>query len=158
MRLCRCLLTCSSAARWLPRGEGLGTILAGWIPVEIAGIAVVLTAIIGYFTGRQVPPAPPMTERTKLDYNFIRASIALIKATTREEVMRIAEFVLTTAQGLQRMGHTPPLICSLSIGACLVGPEGDFNDWYASADAALYRAKRDGGNRVEWQDNRPMPA
>ena len=82
----------------------------------------------------------------------------LIKATTRDEVMRIAEFVLTTAQGLQRMGHTPPLICSLSIGACLVGPEGDFNDWYASADAALYRAKRDGGNRVEWQDNRPMPA
>ena len=61
----------------------LGTILAGWIPVEIAGVAVVLTAIIGYFTGRQVPPAPPMTERTKLDYNFIRASIALIKATMK---------------------------------------------------------------------------
>jgi len=61
----------------------LGTILAGWIPVEVAGVAVVLTAIIGYFTGRQVPPAPPMTEATKLDFNFIRASIALIKATTR---------------------------------------------------------------------------
>ncbi len=39
--------------------------------------------MIGYATGRQVPPAPPMTEATKLDFNFIRASIALIKATTR---------------------------------------------------------------------------
>ena len=61
----------------------LGTILAGWIPVEVAGFAVVFTAILGYFTGRQVPAAPPMTERTKLDYNFIRASIALIKATMK---------------------------------------------------------------------------
>ena len=61
----------------------LGTILAGWIPVEVAGVAVVLTAMIGYATGRQVPPAPPMTEATKLDFNFVRASIALIKATTR---------------------------------------------------------------------------
>ena len=61
----------------------LGTILAGWIPVEVAGIAVVLTAVIGYFTGRQVPPAPPMTDATKLDFNFIRASITLIRATTR---------------------------------------------------------------------------
>ena len=61
----------------------LGTILAGWIPVEVAGVAVVITAIIGYFTGRQVPPAPPMTEATKLDFNFIRASIALIRATMK---------------------------------------------------------------------------
>lgn len=61
----------------------LGTILAGWIPVEIAGIAVVATAAIGYVTGRQVPTAPPMTDPTKLDYNFIRASIALIKATMK---------------------------------------------------------------------------
>ncbi|WP_373488960.1 MFS transporter [Blastomonas sp.] len=61
----------------------LGTILAGWIPVEVAGIAVVITAIIGYLTGRQVPPAPPMTDQRKLDYNFIRASITLIRATMK---------------------------------------------------------------------------
>ena len=33
--------------------------------------------------GGGAPPAPPMTEATKLDFNFVRASIALIKATTR---------------------------------------------------------------------------
>ena len=31
-------------------------------------------------------------------------------------------------------------------------PAKDWNDWYAHADAALYRAKRLGGNRVHWQD------
>lgn len=61
----------------------LGTILAGWIEVEVAGVAVVVTAVIGYMIGRQVPPAPPMTEPTKLDYNFIRASISLIRATMK---------------------------------------------------------------------------
>ena len=39
-----------------------GTILAGWIPVQIAAIAVVVTAMIGYFAGRQVPPAPAQGE------------------------------------------------------------------------------------------------
>jgi len=59
----------------------LGTILAGWIPVEVAGIGVVLTAFIGYGAGRQVPPAPPMTDQRTLDFNIIRASIALVRAT-----------------------------------------------------------------------------
>ena len=78
----------------------LGTILAGWIPVEIAGVAVVLTAIIGYFTGRQVPPAPPMTERTKLDYNFIRASIALIKATMKVKRVFLAIIAISFFWGV----------------------------------------------------------
>lgn len=37
-----------------------GTILAGWIPVEWAAVGVIVTAVIGYVAGRQVPPAPPM--------------------------------------------------------------------------------------------------
>lgn len=58
-----------------------GTILAGLIAVEIAAIAVVLVAIIGFLSGRKVPPAPPMAERVKLDFHIIRASIALVNAT-----------------------------------------------------------------------------
>lgn len=82
----------------------------------------------------------------------------LVKATTREEVTRIAQFVLSSAEGLQRMGPVPPLVCSLSIGACLVEPEGDFRDWHATADAALLRARQGGGNRMEWQDAPVRPA
>lgn len=59
----------------------LGTILAGVIPVEAAAIGVVLTAIVGYFSGRHVPPAPPLAAAEKLDFHFIRASVALVGAT-----------------------------------------------------------------------------
>ena len=44
-------------------------------------------------------------------------------------------------------------MCTVSLGACLIDAERDWNDWYAQADMALYRAKRLGGNRVEWQDD-----
>ncbi len=58
-----------------------GTILAGWIPVEVAAIATVATALIGYIAGRQVPTAPPLMEPEKLDWNVWRASKKLIGAT-----------------------------------------------------------------------------
>ena len=61
-----------------------GTILAGWIDVEWAALCVVLTAIAGYFSGRKVPPAPPMIPAQPLDYHFVRSSIALIRNTMAE--------------------------------------------------------------------------
>ena len=76
----------------------------------------------------------------------------VIKASTQVELMRMAEFVISTARALHRMQPSPPQIATLSIGACLVSPEQEWDDYYALADAALYRAKRLGGNRVEWQD------
>ena len=82
----------------------------------------------------------------------------LVKAETRDEVMRYAEFVVGTAHGLMQMPQVPPLICNLSLGACQVDPRREWNDWYARADAALYRAKRLGGNRVEWQEQVKAPA
>lgn len=76
----------------------------------------------------------------------------LLKAAHRDEMLRYADFVVSTARALQDMQSGPPLICPLSVGACLMDPDRDWNDWYAQADKALYRAKRAGGNRVEWQD------
>ena len=83
----------------------------------------------------------------------------LVPADSREQAMRYAEFVLAMAQRLLQLPQMPPLICPLSIGACLVAAEdeGEWADWYACADLALYRAKRLGGNRVEWQDS-ALPA
>ena len=76
----------------------------------------------------------------------------LLKAAHRDEMLRYADFVVSTAHSLQQMQPEPPLITTLSVGACLMDPERDWNDWYAQADKALYRAKSVGGDRVEWQD------
>lgn len=61
-----------------------GTILAGWIPVEVAAAAVILTALLGYVVSREVPPAPPMIESQLVDRHIIRASIRLIRDTMHQ--------------------------------------------------------------------------
>ena len=59
-----------------------GTIIAGVIPVEVAAASVVVTAVIGYLTAQQVPPAPPEADAdTPPDWHIIRASARLISAT-----------------------------------------------------------------------------
>ena len=51
------------------------------------------------------------------------------------------------------MHHNPPQMTTLSLGACTIGTvEEDWEHWYTQADTALYRAKRLGGDHVEWQD------
>jgi len=67
-----------------------GTILAGWIDVEWAAVGVILTAIVGYFAGRQVPPAPPMTEAEPLDWNLWRSSKQLIRKTMDDQRVFLA--------------------------------------------------------------------
>ena len=69
-----------------------GTIMAGWIPVQWAAVAVVVTAVIGYFIGREVPPAPPQNGVEPLDYHFIRASWDLVRNTTHDR--RVFEAIL----------------------------------------------------------------
>ncbi len=59
----------------------LGTIVSGLIPVEAAAAGVVVTALIGYATGRQVPPAPPEVAAQPIDWNIWRSSITLVSAT-----------------------------------------------------------------------------
>ena len=59
----------------------LGTVTAGWIPIEGAAAGVLIVAVIGWFSGRQVPPAPREGPPLKLDYNPFTASWRLISAT-----------------------------------------------------------------------------
>jgi len=76
----------------------------------------------------------------------------LVGAERQADIVRIAQFVVDTAQALYKLQPSPPQIATLSIGACPVSPAQAWDDWYASADAARYGAKRLVGNRVEWQD------
>jgi len=61
-----------------------GTILAGYLPVQWAAAAVIATAIVGYLTSRQVPPAPPYERGQPLDWNLLRASFNLVRSTMHQ--------------------------------------------------------------------------
>ena len=78
----------------------------------------------------------------------------LVQGQGREEAARIAGYIVDSARILQRMHSKPPQMTTLSVGGCVIGSaDGDqWERWYTQADTALYRAKRLGGDRVEWQD------
>lgn len=76
----------------------------------------------------------------------------LVHGQHRGELERMGDYMLGSARMLQKMHSKPPQMTSLSIGACLIVDDGNWEDWYTKADTALYRAKRLGGDRVEWQD------
>ena len=59
----------------------MGTVVAGWVSIEIASGLVILIAVIGWFIGRMVPPAPREGPKLKLNYNPFTASWRLIGAT-----------------------------------------------------------------------------
>ena len=58
-----------------------GTIMAGIIPVQAAAAGIILTAAIGWLSGRQVPAAPSLLERQPIDFHIIRSSITLVRGT-----------------------------------------------------------------------------
>lgn len=67
-----------------------GTIVAGWISVDAAAIAVVAVALVGYLAGRQIPPAPPMCKPEPLDFHVVRASIRLVRTTMHDRRVFLA--------------------------------------------------------------------
>lgn len=58
-----------------------GTILAGFISPALTAAAVIGVAVLGWFAGRQVPPAPPVHEEHSVDWHIVRASVTLVRAT-----------------------------------------------------------------------------
>lgn len=67
-----------------------GTIVAGWISVETAAIAVVAVAGLGFFAGSKVPPAPPLCKPEPLDFHVVRSSITLVRTTMRDRRVYLA--------------------------------------------------------------------
>lgn len=72
-----------------------GTILAGWIPVQWAAVGVIVTAVIGYFTSRAVPPAPPHHEPEPLDFHLLRASYDLVRNTSHDRRVFLAVMAIS---------------------------------------------------------------
>ena len=72
-----------------------GTILAGWIPVQWAAAGVIVTAVIGYFTSRAVPPAPPHHEPEPLDFHLFRASYDLVRNTSHDRRVFLAVMAIS---------------------------------------------------------------
>ncbi|NNM76732.1 MFS transporter [Sphingomonas sp. ID1715] len=60
-----------------------GTITAGFIThrPDIAAALVMIVATLGWFAGRQVPPAPPVHEEHGVDWHIVRSSFRLVNAT-----------------------------------------------------------------------------
>ncbi|WP_374944827.1 MFS transporter [Sphingomonas sp.] len=59
----------------------LGTIIAGYVSSEAAAAGVMGVALIGWYAGRRVPPAPPQAAPLAIDYNPLRASWRLVSGT-----------------------------------------------------------------------------
>ncbi|ODP36190.1 MFS transporter [Sphingomonas turrisvirgatae] len=59
----------------------LGTVIAGWVSIETAGWLTLMVAIMGWFVGRMVPPAPRQGAKLALNFNPFTASWRLIANT-----------------------------------------------------------------------------
>jgi MFS family permease len=67
-----------------------GTIVAGWIGVHWAAVAVVAIACVGYLTSRSIPPAPRQGDCEPLDLNVLRSSYNLVKCTLHDRRVFLA--------------------------------------------------------------------
>ncbi len=88
-----------------------GTILAGWIPIEVAAVVVIVTALVGFLTAQYVPAAPPMMLPEPLDWNIVRSSITLVRMTTRHPrvILAIAAISFFWTIGAVLFIQFPPL-------------------------------------------------
>jgi hypothetical protein len=58
----------------------MGTIAGGLLDAHHAAYAVVVVAVVGMLSARAIPPAPPLVE-IELDWNVLRSSVRLVRAT-----------------------------------------------------------------------------
>jgi MFS family permease len=89
-----------------------GTIVAGLISAQTAAFGVVIVAVVGWFAGRQVPPAPPIGTPDAIDYNIFRASYRLVYGTLhiRRLFLAILSISLFWAIGAVLFIQFPPLV------------------------------------------------
>ena len=89
-----------------------GTITGGIVSSNQAAVGVLLVALLGWLTGRQVPPAPPLIEDAGVDFHIIRSSIKLVSDTmhVRRLFLAILAISFFWAQGAVLAAQFPPLV------------------------------------------------
>lgn len=75
----------------------------------------------------------------------------LNNATSRKEVLSTANDICRRVEGIS-MENVKASIFTISIGVAFAAPGDSFDDLYRRADELLYRAKREGKNRVYAED------
>jgi len=90
----------------------LGTIVGGIIPPAASAGLVLFVAVAGWFTGRAVPPAPPVAATPPIDRHIIRASIALVRQTMHipRLFLAIGAISFFWAVGAVLAAQFPPLV------------------------------------------------
>ena len=74
----------------------------------------------------------------------------LVRNGGRAAIAGAAGFILDAVSSLGERYQDETMICPISIGAVQMRPDSNWNEAYNQADGALYRAKREGGQRVCW--------
>ena len=89
-----------------------GTILAGFINHHVAAAGVIVIAVIGWFAGREVPPAPAIGNDHAIDWNIFRASYRLVSATmhVRHLFLAIVSISFFWMIGAVLFVQFPPLV------------------------------------------------
>ncbi|WP_420382311.1 MFS transporter [Novosphingobium sp.] len=77
-----------------------GTILAGFISVQWAAMAVVAVAIIGRIAAQSVPCAPPVHACQRIDLHVIRSSVNLVRMTMRHPRVFLAIAAISVFWGV----------------------------------------------------------
>jgi MFS family permease len=92
----------------------MGTIAGGLVKPPAAAAGVLIVALLGWFAGRQVPPAPPEPDApvAKMDWHIIRASIRLVNATLHipRLFLAIASISFFWMMGAILAAQFPPLV------------------------------------------------
>ncbi len=89
-----------------------GTILAGFINHHVAAAGVLVISVIGWFAGREVPPAPAIGDDHAIDWNIFRASYRLVSATmhVRHLFLAIVSISFFWMIGAVLFVQFPPLV------------------------------------------------
>ncbi|WP_033921276.1 MFS transporter [Sphingomonas sp. 37zxx] len=89
----------------------MGTIAGGILHAHVAAVAVIGIAIIGMLTARAIPPAPPSVA-IKLDWNVLRSSIRLVRATMHVRQLFLAIVAISVFWSIAAMIAVlfPPLV------------------------------------------------